>query len=171
MNVSAIKTEFPYAPSSAEGFRDRQVSRVSWFWLKTGVAIASGCSRHSPTHPSPVTLITSKMAAFAATTPSLKVRPRVKPSRARVERATSVSGRDCRATRAKKKPYPPCAVVDLRAATRACRAHDDDATHVTDPVPSVRFPCVSRLSSAARPPVSSAARLSRYARCDAHRGD
>ena len=60
-------------------------------------------------------------------------------------------------------------MVDQRSASRAWRAHDDDATHVTDPAPSLRLPRASRLSSAARPPVSSAARLSRYAPCDAQR--
>ena len=92
--------------------------------------------------------------------------PRALEARARRAFPDAITAR-----RARKKALSACVVVDHRSASRAWRAHDDDATHVTDPAPSVRFSRASRLSSAARPPVSSAARLSRYAPCDAHRGN
>ena len=94
---------------------------------KLAFAIASGTARHTRTHPSPFTPITSKMAAFAATTPSLKVRPRVEPPRARGARATRVSGRDCRATRAKKSPIRVCRggpSLGIAGVARARRRRD-----------------------------------------------
>ena len=67
------------------------------------------------------------MAAFAATTPSLKVRPRVEPPRARGARATRVSGRDYRATRAKKSPIRVCRggpSLGIAGVARARRRRD-----------------------------------------------
>jgi hypothetical protein len=81
------------------------------------------CIPHARTHVPP--FIT--MAAFAATTPSLKVRPRVEPPRARGARATRVSGRDCRATRAKKSPIRVCRggpSLGIAGVARARRRRD-----------------------------------------------
>ena len=56
--------------------KDFASARCRVVLAKTRLAIASGRARHTRTHPSPFTTITSKMAAFAATTPSLKARAR-----------------------------------------------------------------------------------------------
>ena len=170
MKVSAIQTEFPYAPSSAEGFRERQVSRVSWFWLNSRCDRVGDRASHSHT---PVTFHThhKQDGCFRCYHPLPEgASARGTPARSRRALDARFRTRLPRDAR-EKKPYPRCVVVDHRSASRVWRAHDDDATHVTDPAPSLRFPRVFRLSSAARPPVSSAARLSRYARCDAHLGN
>ena len=102
---SAIQTEFPYASSSAEGFRERQVSRVSGFWLTRVCDRVGDRASHSHT---PVTFHThhKQDGCFRCYHPlpegaSARGTP-ARSRRARDARFRTPLPRDAR----EKKPYP-----------------------------------------------------------------